>query len=85
MVGLMLSETSTSKLQVAVFEAPSVAVNTIVVVPVSTTVPWCWYLANRYFGTIICCCCQGGIIRQCKITALHLLYLLGLQDRLLLD
>ena len=39
MVGLVLSETSTSKVQVAVFEAPSVTVNTIVVVPVSTTVP----------------------------------------------
>ena len=39
MVGLVLSETSTSKLQVAVFEDPSVTVNTIVVVPVSTIVP----------------------------------------------
>ena len=38
-VGLMLSETSTSKLQVAVFEDPSVAVNTMLVVPTATTVP----------------------------------------------
>ena len=36
---MVVSNTSTSKLQVAVFEAPSVAVNTIVVVPIPTIVP----------------------------------------------
>ncbi len=35
----MLSDTTTLKLQSAVFEAPSVAVNTILVVPAPTTVP----------------------------------------------
>ena len=35
----MLSETTTSKLQFAVFDAPSVAVTTILVVPIPTFVP----------------------------------------------
>ena len=35
----MLSDTTTSKLQFAVFDAPSVAVNTIFVVPAPTIVP----------------------------------------------
>ena len=38
-VGFVLSDTTTSKLQFAVFDAPSVAVKTIFVVPTPTIVP----------------------------------------------